>query len=131
MNQKELEVWANVQAMNRCWTGGTHEELERLTDYFHKTMVAITPTDRFRIEGRDACVAGWSGFAHAVTIDSWLEKEPKIQIYNETAIVTYYFEMACGMGGGNVRLEGRDMLTLVKENGRWQVVADQFSPYPM
>jgi hypothetical protein len=25
---------------------------------------------------------------------------------------------------------GRDMLVLVREDGRWWVVADQFSPYP-
>ncbi|MDP3480227.1 MAG: nuclear transport factor 2 family protein [Desulfoprunum sp.] len=131
MNQREREVWVSVQAMNRCWTGGRLEELGRLNDYFHETMVAITPTDRFRVEGKEACIAGWSRFAHAATIHFWEEKEPKVQIYNETAIVTYYFEMACDMGGSNVRLEGRDMLTLVKENGRWQVVADQFSPYPM
>jgi hypothetical protein len=28
-------------------------------------------------------------------------------------------------------MEDRDILTLINENGRWQVVADQFSPYPM
>ena len=131
MEQREHEVWADVQAMNRCWTCGKLTELEGLNDYFHETMVAITPTDRLRVEGRAACIIGWSRFAHAATIHFWLEKEPKIQIYNETAIVTYYFEMAFDMGGSNVRLEGRDMLTLVKANGRWQVVADQFSPYPM
>lgn len=131
MGPKEHEVWASVQAMNRCWTCGRLEELEKLQDYFHAAMVAITPTDRLRLEGKEACVAGWSGFARTATIHLWLEKEPKIQIYNDTAVVTYYFDMAFDMEGRRITMGGRDMLTLINENGRWQVVADQFSPYPM
>jgi hypothetical protein len=34
------------------------------------------------------------------------------------------------MGGRTFKLEGRDMFSLVKEDGRWRVVSDQFSPYP-
>ena len=49
MQREEREVWKTVQAMNRCWTCGRHEELERLNDYFHETMVAITPSDRLRV----------------------------------------------------------------------------------
>lgn len=131
MNQEEQAVWAGVQEMNRCWTCGEDAELTRLTDYFHETMVAITPTDRLLIEGQKACIAGWSRFARSARIDSWLEKEPKVSIYGKMAIVTYYYEMACNFGGNDLRLEGRDMLALINEDGRWQVVADQFSPYPM
>ena len=131
MNIREREVWANVQAMNICWTCGRDEESEKLENYFHQTMVAITPTDRFRVEGKEACIASWREFANTATIHFWLEKEPKVQVYKETAIVTYYFEIICDMGESNVRLEGRDMLTLIEEEGKWQVVADQFSPYPM
>jgi len=35
------------------------------------------------------------------------------------------------MGGQTVTMGGRDMMSLVNENGRWWVVADQFSPYPV
>jgi hypothetical protein len=45
-------------------------------------------------------------------------------------VVAYHFDMTCDMGGGPIDLSGRDMLFFVKENGRWWVVADQFSSYP-
>lgn len=131
MDQKEQEVWECVQAMNRCWTCSRPQELERLNDYFHETMVAITPVDCLRLEGRQACIAGWSGFARSVRIHSWVENEPKIMLYNDTAVVTYYFDMAFDMQGQKIQMGGRDMLTLIKENGKWQVVADQFSSYPV
>ena len=93
-------------------------------------MVAITPTDRLRREGRDACVAGWVGFATYAKIHHWKELDPQIQIFGSTAIVTYYFDMSFDMGGQTIQLGGRDMFTFIKENGKWWAVADQFSPYP-
>jgi len=35
------------------------------------------------------------------------------------------------MNGQEVVMKGRDLFTLVKQRGRWLVVADQFSPEPM
>lgn len=93
-------------------------------------MVAITATDRERLLGRDACIAGWKGFAESTTIHHWREIDPLIQVHGNCAVVTYYFDMAFDMGGRRIELGGRDMFFMVLENGRWWAVADQFSPYP-
>ncbi len=88
MNENKIkqEIWEMIQAMNRAWTvDGKPEELK---NYFHKNMVAITPTNQKRLEGAEACVASWKAFADSAKINYW------------------------------------------KENGKWLVVADQFSPYP-
>ncbi|MBI5544167.1 MAG: nuclear transport factor 2 family protein [Deltaproteobacteria bacterium] len=124
------EIWSTIRALNDAWT--VHDDAEKLREYFHRDMVAITPTDRLRREGREACVAGWKGFIEQAKVTRWRELEPKIHVYGEGrfAVVTYYYEMACQMGGRAFDLSGRDMLTLVLEDGRWWVVADQFSSYP-
>ena len=121
------EVWATLRSLNDCWTKGN---ATTLTDFFHKDMVAITPTDRERREGRDACVAGWVGFAKMTKINRWAETDPQIQLYGNTAVVTYYFDMEFDMGGQAIKMSGRDMFVFVKENDRWLAVADHFSPYP-
>lgn len=46
------------------------------------------------------------------------------------AIVTYYFDMSFQMNGQTINMKGRDMFSLVKENNKWWIVADQFSQYP-
>jgi len=130
MNQKEKEVWASVQAMNRCWTENSGDQLERLKDYFHETMVAVTPVDRLRLEGKEACFAGWSRFAQTTAIHFWKESNPLVRLYGRTAVVTYYYDMAYDFEGQKIATTGRDMMVLVQENGRWQMVADQFSPPP-
>lgn len=121
------EVWTVLRELNDCWTKG---DATNLSNFFHKDMVAITPTDRERREGREACVAGWAGFAQMAKICQWVENDPQIQLYGNTAIVTYYFNMEFEMGGQRIQMGGRDMFVFVKENGKWWAVADQFSPYP-
>jgi len=130
MKQTEKKVWETILAMNRSWTCGDLSELQKLDNYFHETMVAITPTDKYRLEGKEACVAGWMAFAQSTNIHFWKEIDPKIQVYDNVAVVTYYFEMSFDMGGQTINMSGRDMFTLIHESGKWWIVADQFSPYP-
>lgn len=63
-------------------------------------------------------------------VHRWEEIDPKVQIYGDSAVVTYYFDMTFEMGGQLIEMGGRDMFVFVKENGKWWAVADQFSPYP-
>ncbi len=124
---KKHEVWETLRNLNDAWTKGDGKDLK---NFFHKDMVAITPTDRNRREGRDDCVAGWLDFLSKAKVHRWAEIDPKIQIYGDSAVVTYYFDMAFEMSGQLIEMGGRDMFVFVKENGKWWAVADQFSPYP-
>ncbi len=132
MDKEEIkaEVWQTVQALNRLWT--VENRAGELGRYFHEKMVAITPTDRLRVEGREACVAGWKAFSDNAGIHHWKEIDPKIEVFADGnfAVVTYYYDISFDMGGQTIKLGGRDMFALVKEDGRWLAVADQFSPYP-
>lgn len=122
------DVWKTIQTLNRAWT--IEKNPDKLKDYFHKNMVAITATDRERLEGREACVASWKKFAEAAKIHYWKEIDPNIRLYGNCAVVTYYFDMSFDMDGQTIKMGGQDMFTLVNEDGKWWVVADQFSPYP-
>jgi hypothetical protein len=119
-----------VHAMNRAWTVG--HDAEQLRRYFHRDMVAIVPNAAERLIGQDACVAGWKSFMDSAVIHEWRELEPLAQLYADgrCAVVTYFYDMRCTMNGLDLNLKGRDMLTLIHENGQWWLVADQFSPFP-
>ncbi|MDR0479613.1 MAG: nuclear transport factor 2 family protein [Burkholderiaceae bacterium] len=123
----QQEIWTTVCALNDAWTKGRPDDL---ANYFHPQMVAITPTDRHRLNGGADCLAAWKGFAEAATIHHWREIDPVIHIYGNSAVVAYDFDMSFDMNGQTITMGGRDMFCLVKEKGRWWVVADQFSPYP-
>jgi ketosteroid isomerase-like protein len=121
------EIWKTVRAMNDAWTKGDPDDLAR---FFHRDMVAITPSDRNRLDGGEACIAGWKGFSSAARIHRWEEIDPAIQIYGDSAVITYYFDMSFEMNGQTFDMGGRDMFFFVKEDGRWWAVADQFSSFP-
>jgi ketosteroid isomerase-like protein len=123
---QKAEVWSFVRALNDAWI---NEKGERLAEYFHPRMVAITPVDKHRLKGAAKCIAGWQGFAQASTIHSWREEEPDIELFGDTAVVTYYYVMDVTMGANRMNLTGRDMLVVKKEDGRWWLIADQFSGY--
>lgn len=120
-------IWATLRALNEAWTTG---DPDGLADYFHHDMVAVTATDRDRLDGGADCIAAWKRFADAAHIHRWVELDPVIHVYGDAAVVAYYFDIAYDMDGGTMEAGGRDLFFFVKEDGRWWAVADQFSLYP-
>ena len=127
LDPAQREVLATVHDLNRAWTGG---HPERLADYFHPRMVALTPVDARRLENGSACVAAWSAYAAATTIHRWEESNPLVRVHGDAAVVAYEYEIDCEAAGRRQILRGRDLFFLVREKGRWLAVADQFSPVP-
>lgn len=125
------DILATIRDMNRAWTTGWHEEEFR--QHIHKDAVAVVPSVPGRLEGRDAYVAGWRGFALAATIHSWQESDYKVEIFTggKCSVATYYFTIDFTLGGVRQTMKGRDMFFLVKEGKTWLVVADQYSPEPV
>jgi ketosteroid isomerase-like protein len=128
-NEKN-EVVGMIRAMNRCWTAGWHEDAFR--EYIHRDAVAIVPSLPGRLEGRDAYVSGWRGFCETAVVREWHETGHDVRFYagGQCAVVTYLFSIAFSTGGQDFVSQGRDMFFLVREDGRWLVAADQFSPEP-
>jgi hypothetical protein len=124
------DVWETVRDLNKSWT--TKGNLNRLKDYFHETMVAVTPELKERITGKEDCFQGWKRFHDTVDILSWEEKDPLIRIYGkgQFAVIAYYYQISYQIAGKPRTESGRDLFVLIRENGKWLAVADCFSPFP-
>ena len=120
-----------IREMNRCWTKSWDEEEFR--SYIHPDAVAIVPTTHGRLEGKDQYCAGWRNFVRMARVTAWRETDHRVKIYGSgtCAVVTYFFMIAFETAGVAKEMRGRDMLFVVNEQGRWLVVADQFSPEPL
>jgi len=125
------EIETMIRSMNRTWTESWNETEFR--KYIHPDAVAIVPTTPGRLVGQDAYVAGWKGFAESTVIHAWEETGHLVQVYSSgnSAVVTYLFTITFSIAGTRIIMKGRDMFFLVRENGRWLVAADQFSPEPV
>lgn len=124
------DILTTIRDMNRTWTTGWHEKEFR--KYIHQDAVAVVPSVPGRLEGRDAYVAGWKGFALATTIHAWEESDHKVELFagGQCAVATYFFTIDFTLGGVRQTMQGRDMFFLVKEGKMWLVAADQYSPEP-
>jgi ketosteroid isomerase-like protein len=130
-NARTDQIMTFIREMNRCWTEGWNED--KFRQYIHPDAVAIVPTAPGRLEGKEAYVAGWRGFAESAAIHEWKETDHKVQIYagGKCAVVTYLFSVTFTMGGHQQLMKGRDMFFLIREGKQWFVAADQFSPEPV
>ncbi|MCK5124735.1 MAG: nuclear transport factor 2 family protein [candidate division Zixibacteria bacterium] len=129
-SQVQKEVWETVQSFNQAWA--VDGDFDKLAGFFHENVIAITPTDRGRLEGCDVCVTAWRTFAQSVETKYWNEISPEVVLYHDDtlAIVTYYYDISYKKRGESVDITGRDLFTLIKENGHWLIIANQFSPFP-
>ena len=125
-NEKE-EVLKTIREMNQLWAGkNTPDKLER---FFHADMIAACAGEsEFRV-GKETCIAGWTWFCNSVTDLSFREIDPLVHLYSEnnTAVVAYTYECSFTQDGQPRNLKGRDLFTLIKTSGRWQVISDHFS----
>jgi ketosteroid isomerase-like protein len=124
------EIETTLRVMNRCWTETWNEP--EFQSCIHPRAVAIAPLTPGRLEGQDAYVKGWRDFVEATIIHSWKEEDYRVDVFagGRCGVATYFFTIEFTMNGIRQTMKGRDMFFLVKQNGHWLVVADQFSPEP-
>lgn len=121
------KIWETIKTLNRAWINKRTDEFKNC---FHPQMISIQPEIAERLVGGESCIESWTDFSMKTEVISFEEKDPLIQIYGDTAVVTYYYNLQFEFQGKIKTVLGRDMTTLVKENGKWLIVADHFSPFP-
>lgn len=115
--QVQHDVWRLVQQINLAWLKGQQQEL---AGFFREDAVMVAPGFTARLEGRQACVASFKEFCEQATIRDFRESEPSVEVFADTAIASYTFEIAYEMRGQSIRERGRDLFVFVREDNRWQ-----------
>ena len=121
-------VWETVLEINRLWSRDNRPEA--LADFFHEKMLAVCGGESIiRPDGR-ACLDGWTWFCREAQDLCFEERDPHIAMFCDgtVAVVAYFFDCSYKLNGKAAVMKGRDLFTLIKENGRWRVAGDHFSP---
>jgi uncharacterized protein (TIGR02246 family) len=114
------EILRVIQRMNDAWAKPSGAE--ELASFFREDIVMVHPDFIQRTEGRDACVASYEDFCKQAAILDFKISDPGIDVFNNTAIATYSYEIEYEMGGERFKDTGRDIFVFVRENDRWQAV---------
>lgn len=113
------EVHEFINQMNDVWVKGHPEEL---ASFFSEDIVMVHPDFAQRAVGREACVASYADFCSQADIQGFKVGEPSIDVFGDTAIASYSYEIAYEMGGERFNDRGRDLFVFLRSAGRWKAV---------
>lgn len=107
--------------INDAWLKGPPEEIARALEECFREDAAIRGAG-FQEMGRGsvACIASYQDFARAAKIRQCHLGEPMIDLYGNTAVAAYSWEMTYSLDGREYQESGHDLFVLTRTQGRWQ-----------
>ncbi len=119
-NDRE-EVRALVDRINGAWMTGRPEELRAtLTECFDDAIVIVGPHFHEVARGKDACIGSYEDFVARATLHQCRVSEPRIDVWGDTAVVTYAWEMTYEIDGEADHDAGQDAILLVRTPAGWR-----------
>lgn len=120
-------LWAHIQRLNNLWVGGNPNQLE---SFFREDVVILHFDYKTRLRGREAVLNSYREFCDESTVHDFKQFKPVIDVFGNTAVVTYAFEIEYKMGDQTYNESGRDMFILVQEASKWLVIWRTMLPDP-
>jgi len=122
------QVWETVKAHNKAWA--VLEDINDQLKYVHDDVVFIKPPFKEILKGKEKYKEDYEKWIQHAKVNYFHEVNPVIKIYGNGnfAIVTYNIDMSFTYDDEVVNdWKGVDMMTLVKENGKWLITSDMFT----
>ncbi len=116
-----------LKNINQAWTGG---HPERLDHYFHEQMIIAQPGAGVLGRGRKACVDSYRRFTGQAVIRKVKESDHHIEVWGDTAVASYRFEIDYQMGGQEHHDSGVDLFVFTRQNSKWLAVWRTILPLP-
>ena len=109
-----------LAAISAAWQGRRYDSLAQI---FADNMVFALPASSTRLEGAQAIVDSYREFMDRVTLTEYREEDPRIDIWRDTAVATFRWEMAWLAGNVPNREAGYDVFVFRRDPGAsWRAV---------
>ena len=121
MTSTEKEVLEVVKAWNDCFT---NNDIENYFNYIHDDLTLFIPSSPYRIDGKkdDKEEFEWSISKSKTKVHFFQELQPTVQVYDSTAIVSYYNRGAYGPDGNEQIYYLKETNVLIRENEKWKII---------
>ncbi len=120
-------IRALLNNISDAWTKGRPEELE---EYFHEDMVIASPGFKGGGRGKDDCVQSYKDFASHAKIREVRGSDHLIDVWSDTAVASYRFEIDYEINGQEHHDVGHDLFVFAREGGKWLAVWRTIIPLP-
>ena len=118
---EEKTVLATVKAWNDAFT---NNDPETYFGYVHDDLTLFFPSSPYRVDGKadDRVEFEYSLQKNWTRVGYFQELQPKVQLYDNTAVVTYYTRGTYGPEGQEKVIYLKETDVLVKVESEWKVV---------
>ena len=116
------ELRAILRKLSSAWQNRRYEEL---ADLFDRSIVMVLPAFSGRIEGREAVIDSYPEFMETATVSDYQEDLPTIDVWGDTALASYHWEMKWIRGGIEDSASGYDAFVCARNSdgdGSWRPV---------
>jgi len=113
------EIRVLLGKISAAWRQGRPDEL---AEYFHEDMVIRGPELQEMGRGRDVCVGSYKDFISQATVQEMKESDAEIDVWGNTAVASYAWEMHYQMGGASYQESGHDLFVFKRDGRKWLAV---------
>jgi ketosteroid isomerase-like protein len=93
-----------------------------LNECFADDVVMRGPNFAFISKGRPFAVQSYQDFTTQAEVSAFTSEEPAIDIFGDTAIVNYAWQMTYSLSGQEYTEQGHDLFVFSRRDGKWLVV---------
>ncbi|MGD9346378.1 MAG: nuclear transport factor 2 family protein [Candidatus Aminicenantes bacterium] len=120
-------IMALLHKISETWSKANPDDLG---EFFHEDLVISSPDLRKMGEGKKACIQSYKDFIARAVIHEYKEEDYTIDVWGDTAVSTYTFDMTYEMDGQTSREQGHDIFVYNREGEKWRVVWRMVIPLP-
>ena len=125
------EVRLLLKKINDAWLNQPPERLSRiLKNCFDDRMVVKGPGFRELARSSQASVESYEDFVHQAAVRECKFSEPDIDLWDDTAVATYFWEISYELNGQDYHESGHDLFVMTRSGGRWRAVWRAMLPQP-
>lgn len=115
------EILETLAGLGAAWRERRYDDL---TQFFAEDMIFMLPGFGGRLEGSAAVIASYQEFMDRVTLTDYRESAHAVDVWADTAVANFEWEMSWLAGGVPNHERGHDVFVVrrLTAGGRWQAV---------
>jgi ketosteroid isomerase-like protein len=118
------EILELERAMVREFNAG---DMQSLLAHFHPGVIGFSSTQQKRVSGLGAMKRTFNYYHQATSHMKYRIAQPRVKLFGDTAIATFYWTVELGKGRPRHLIKGRGSHVLRREDGKWSIVHEHFS----
>lgn len=126
-DKAQKEIRALLQKISEAWSKGNPDDLMK---YFHEDLVILSPDLQRMGKGKQACAQSYKDFIARAVVHEYKEYDHTIDVWGDTALSIYAFDISYEMEGQTYRETGHDIFVYTREEKQWLVVWRMVIPSP-